>query len=116
MVNCDQPIRALLTASDRPKWGIPARIEGVVADYLGLPNQGERMRLCQNGGTGGVTDVTWETGLYRAHLSMEANFGDMDNDGFPNFYLGTGDPSYDAVGPNLDLFVKTPRQPGARWG
>ena len=39
--------------------------------------------------------------MYRVHLSMAANFGDMDNDGFPDFYLGTGYPSYDAVGPNI---------------
>ena len=76
-------------------------IEDVAADYLGLPNSGKRMRLYKNDGAGGFIDVTRETGLYRVHLSMAANFGDMDNDGFPDFYLGTGYPTYDAVGPNI---------------
>ena len=32
---------------------------------------------------------------------MGANFGDLDNDGFLDFYLGTGYPSYEALGPNI---------------
>jgi len=32
---------------------------------------------------------------------MGANFGDLDNDGFLDFYLGTGAPTYTALMPNL---------------
>jgi hypothetical protein len=32
---------------------------------------------------------------------MGANFGDLDNDGFLDFYLGTGAPSYAALVPNV---------------
>ena len=32
---------------------------------------------------------------------MGANFGDVDNDGFLDFYLGTGAPTYTALMPNL---------------
>jgi hypothetical protein len=32
---------------------------------------------------------------------MGANFGDLDNDGFLDFYLGTGFPNYEALMPNL---------------
>ena len=32
---------------------------------------------------------------------MGSNFGDLDNDGYLDFYLGTGDPSYASVVPNL---------------
>ena len=81
--------------------GYGNRIEDVAADYLGLPNDGPRMRLYKNDGAGGFVDVTRETGLYRVHLTMAANFGDLDNDGFPDFYLGTGFPAYDAVAPNI---------------
>ena len=81
--------------------GYGNRIEDVAADYHGLPNDGPRMRLYKNDGAGGFVDVTRETGLYRVHLTMGANFGDLDNDGFPDFYLGTGFPAYDAVAPNI---------------
>ncbi|MCH8206081.1 MAG: CRTAC1 family protein [Chloroflexi bacterium] len=76
-------------------------IADVAADYLELPNNGTRPRLYRNNGAGGFVDVTRESGLYRVHMSMGANFGDLDNDGFLDFYLGTGYPAYDAIGPNI---------------
>jgi len=81
--------------------GYGTDIEDVAADYLGLPNDGARPRLYLNDGAGGFVDVTREAGLYRVHLTMAANFGDLDNDGFLDFYLGTGETSYDAIGPNI---------------
>ena len=76
-------------------------IADVAADYMGLPNDGARPRLYRNDGAGGFTDVTREVGLWRVHLAMGADFGDLDNDGYPDFYLGTGAPSYDAIAPNV---------------
>jgi hypothetical protein len=32
---------------------------------------------------------------------MGANFGDLDNDGYPDFYLGTGQPPFEDLMPNL---------------
>ena len=81
--------------------GYGTDIEDVGADYLGIPNDGARPRLFRNDGSGGFADVTREAGLYRVHLTMGANFGDLDNDGFPDFYLGTGAPPYDAISPNI---------------
>ena len=81
--------------------GYGFKIKDVAADYLGMDNKGGRIRLYKNDGRGGFIDVTRETGLYRVHLTMAANFGDMDNDGFPDFYLGTGYPSYDVLAPNI---------------
>jgi hypothetical protein len=72
----------------------------VVADYLGLPHKGERARLYHNNRDGTFTDVTKEAGLYKVLLAMGSNFGDLDNDGFLDFYLGTGDPDFSTLVPN----------------
>jgi hypothetical protein len=39
--------------------------------------------------------------MARNALTMGCNFGDLDNDGYLDFYLGTGAPSYGALVPNL---------------
>jgi hypothetical protein len=72
-----------------------------VRPYLGLPRQGDSMKLYRNTGKGTFADVTQETGLDRSVAAMGANFGDVDNDGFLDFYLGTGAPTYTALMPNL---------------
>lgn len=80
--------------------GYGENIGDAAADYMGLSNKGERMRLYRNNGAGGFEDVTRAVGLWQVHLGMGANFGDLDNDGYPDFYLGTGAPAYDAIAPN----------------
>jgi len=72
----------------------------VAADYLGLPHNGERARLYRNNRDGTFADVTKESGLYKVLLAMGSNFGDLDNDGFLDFYLGTGDPDFSTLVPN----------------
>jgi len=69
--------------------------------YIGLPRVEESMKLYRNAGKGTFTDVTAEVGLDRAVAVMGSNFGDLDNDGYLDFYLGTGTPSYAALMPNL---------------
>ena len=64
------------------------------------PTGGERPRLYHNDGDR-FTDVTREIGLDRVWLPMGSNFGDIDNDGFLDFYLGTGSPPYSYVVPNV---------------
>ncbi|HWQ33520.1 MAG TPA: FG-GAP-like repeat-containing protein [Blastocatellia bacterium] len=73
----------------------------VARGFLNLPPQAETMKLYRNDGKGGFQDVTKEVGLNRVVPTMGANFGDLDNDGFPDFYLGTGAPSYAALMPNV---------------
>jgi hypothetical protein len=51
-------------------------------------------------------DVTQEVGLDRSVAAMGANFGDLDNDGFLDFYLGTGAPTYTALMPNLFIVIR----------
>src|SRR5262249_10913147 len=46
-------------------------------------------------------DVTAAVGLDRVVLPMGSNFGDVDNDGFLDIYLGTGRPSFSYLMPNL---------------
>ncbi len=77
-------------------------IGDVAAHYLGTerPNK-EVMRLWRGDGKGGFTNVAPEVGLDYPALPMGANFGDLDNDGFLDFYLGTGDPYYYSLMPNL---------------
>jgi hypothetical protein len=73
----------------------------VARGFLGLAPQAETMKLYHNDGKGGFQDVTNEVGLNRVVPTMGANFGDLDNDGFLDFYLGTGAPSYAALMPNF---------------
>jgi hypothetical protein len=72
----------------------------IVADYLGLPNEGEKPRLYRNRGNGTFEDVTIRVGLNRVLHAMGSNFGDLDNDGWLDFYLGTGDPDLLTIIPN----------------
>ena len=61
----------------------------------------ERMALYRGDGKGGFSNVTEQQGLMYPSEPMGANFGDLNNDGFLDFYLGTGDVPYFALMPNL---------------
>lgn len=75
-------------------------LDEVVRGFLRLPRRAETMKLYRNTGSG-FEDVTAAVGLDRVVPTMGANFGDIDNDGFLDFYLGTGAPSYAAIMPNV---------------
>jgi len=72
--------------------GYWATIPNIVREYLGEKDQaeGDRPRLYRNNRDGTFTDVSHEMHLDRLLLTMGANFGDLDNDGWLDFYLGTG--------------------------
>jgi hypothetical protein len=72
----------------------------IAADYLGLPTPGERVRLYHNNRDGTFSDVTRAAGLYKVVHTMGCNYGDLDNDGWLDFYLGTGDPDFSTVVPH----------------
>jgi tetratricopeptide (TPR) repeat protein len=78
-------------------------LEETARSYLGLPLNAAPMKLYRNSGSGRFLDVTNAAGLNRALMPMGANFGDIDNDGFLDMYLGTGSPSYVSLAPSLLL-------------
>ena len=69
-------------------------IDEMVRDYLGTPHNAMPMRLYHNLGDGTFRDVSAEMGLNRVLMPMGSNFGDIDNDGWLDIFLGTGHPSY----------------------
>ncbi len=82
-----------------------APVPAVAAYYFGLPIDEGGPRLYRNDrdadGRVRFTDVAAAAGLARPLLPMGANYGDLDGDGFPDLYLGTGEPGYETVMPNV---------------
>lgn len=73
----------------------------LAAHYLGSETRYEKARLYRGDGAGGARDVASDLGLHHPFMPMGANYGDLDGDGFLDFHLGTGEPSYEALIPNL---------------
>lgn len=71
----------------------------VAAPYFGLAASPRPAQLWRNDG-GRFVDVAADAGLLRPQLPMGANHGDVDNDGWPDVYLGTGDPDFSTLVPN----------------
>jgi tetratricopeptide (TPR) repeat protein len=83
-----------------------ASVEESVRSYLGLSPKGETLKLYKNKGDGTFRDVTAEVGLDRIFMPMGCNFGDIDNDGFLDIYMGMGNPSFSSILPNVLLHNK----------
>jgi hypothetical protein len=77
-----------------------ASVGDVAADYLGLPHRAETPRLYRNLGNGRFENRTADMNLNTVLLGMGANYGDLDNDGWLDFYIGTGEPDLAAIVPN----------------
>ena len=74
----------------------------LAAEALGRPlaiGQGYPL-LYRNRGDGTFADVTAAVGLRTIMPVMGSNFGDLDNDGYPDLYLGTGAPGLEMLTPN----------------
>ncbi|MSR60998.1 MAG: CRTAC1 family protein [Planctomycetes bacterium] len=76
-------------------------IADLAAEALWLPQQGALPCLYHNQGDGTFQNVAEKLGLARPMLPMGANFCDLDNDGWLDFYLGTGDPLLQSLMPNV---------------
>ncbi len=72
----------------------------VLKDYRGQTFDGDTPRLYLNNGDLTFTDATERMGLNALLYTMGANFGDLENDGYPDFYAGTGEFNLWAVVPN----------------
>ncbi|MEE2777225.1 MAG: CRTAC1 family protein [Acidobacteriota bacterium] len=75
----------------------PARVSG---SYFGLSFDDGQPLLYRNDG-GRFTEVSAEVGLERPLMPMGANYGDLDNDGWLDIYLGTGEPDLASLMPNV---------------
>ena len=75
-------------------------MEDVGAFQAGKSNHGSLPRLFHNNHDGTFTDVSHAMRIDRALLAMGSGFGDLDNDGYVDVYLGTGEPSYESLLPN----------------
>jgi hypothetical protein len=78
-------------------------VDEVMRSYLGLPHQAETLKLYHNLHNGAFEDVTAQVGLDKVFMPMGANFGDVDNDGFLDIYLGMGAPSFTTLMPHVLL-------------
>jgi hypothetical protein len=56
--------------------------------------------LFRNKRDGTFEEVSEKVGLNKVAFAMGSNFGDIDNDGFLDIYLGTGNPQYQSLVPN----------------
>ena len=61
----------------------------------GLPH------LYRGDGQGAFKEVAQQHNLVQPNAPMGSNFGDLDNDGYLDFYLGTGYPDYKNLMPSV---------------
>jgi hypothetical protein len=74
-------------------------MEDVGLFELNKPHHASVSHLFRNNHDGTFTDVPRAGGLNRAITTMAANFGDLDNDGWLDVYLGLGESSYESLLP-----------------
>ncbi|MBT8233880.1 MAG: CRTAC1 family protein [Saprospiraceae bacterium] len=69
-------------------------------EMAGDPSGAAPPALYKNNKKGSFSNVSKNIGLDKICFAMGAGFGDFDNDGFQDIYLGTGEPDFKAVIPN----------------
>lgn len=72
---------------------------GAEAVDLPVGNSG-KVFLFRNKHDGTFEEVSSKVGLHSMAFAMGSNFGDIDNDGYLDFYLGTGNPQLKSAVPN----------------
>ena len=69
-------------------------------ELLGMPHEATTGLIYQNNGNGTFSDVSEQEQANKILYTMGGNFGDIDNDGWLDFYCGNGDPDLRSVIPN----------------
>lgn len=72
----------------------------VALSYLNKPFKSDVLHLYRNKGDNAFENMSKRLGLELPIHTMGCNFGDLNNDGFLDFYLGTGAPDYRSIVPN----------------
>ncbi len=75
-------------------------LNDVVRGLVGRTHSKASSRLFRNRGGKGFENKIDEAGLDMVFSAMGCNFADLDNDGWLDFYLGTGDPDLGTLIPN----------------
>jgi hypothetical protein len=71
------------------------------SELLNIPaGNPEKMLLYRNNHDGTFTNMADSIGLNKNVFAMGSNFGDIDNDGYLDMYLGTGNPDLKSLIPN----------------
>ena len=78
-----------------------AEIADFAVLHSGRPIKKETAALYRGDGKGGFENVTAAAKLTAPSAPMGSNFGDLDNDGFLDFYLGTGYTAIFQLMPNV---------------
>lgn len=81
-----------------------AHLDDLAGDYAkelqGLPVSTAKPKLYLNNGDETFREVSERYGIDRTMYSMGSNYGDLDNDGLLDFYVGTGAPGLTTIVPN----------------
>jgi hypothetical protein len=75
-------------------------VADAVSGLMGKPHGRQSNRLFRNKAGHGFSNMVRESGLDLVFATMGSNYGDFDNDGFLDIYLGTGDPRLSTLVPN----------------
>ena len=78
-------------------------VDESIKTYVGGEHNAETLKLYRNKHDGTFEDVSERMGLDKVFMPMGANFGDVDNDGFLDIYLGVGNPSFTSILPHVLL-------------